>query len=82
MMVISVSDLTLLSSQSTNKLRDLLIRESQYLINEKGTVFMAVAASFDLNCKSMDFSDYPYDKHKCEFLIHSDIYSEVKQTLE
>ena len=82
LMLTSVADLTLLSSQSTNKLTDLLSRESHYLIDENGTVYMWGAASFDLNCKSMDFSDYPYDKHKCEFLIHSNIYSEVKPTIE
>ena len=77
MMLTSVSDLALQSSRNPNKLRDMLSRESHYLIDGNGTVAMWGAASFDLNCKSMDFSYYPYDKHKCEFLIHSDMYTEV-----
>ena len=77
MMLRSVSDLALQSSKSPNILRDMLTKESHYLIDENGTVAMWGADSFDLNCKSMDFSYYPYDKHKCEFLIHSDMYTEV-----
>ena len=54
-----------------------LLRGADYVIEENGWVAAWGAASFELNCKSMEFSNYPYDKHKCEFFIRSDFYTDV-----
>ena len=69
-------DLNIESSKNYKKLRELL-KGADYLIDENGLVFAWGAASFQLNCKSMDFSNYPYDKHKCEFFVRSDFYHQV-----
>ena len=69
-------DLTIESSTSYKKLIELL-RGADYVIEENGWVAAWGAASFELNCKSMEFSNYPYDKHKCEFFIRSDFYTDV-----
>ena len=75
--MIFVTDLALESSKNREKLKDLLRGEADYIIDKNGWVLARAAASYDLNCKSMDFSNYPYDKHKCEFLIRSDFYPQV-----
>ena len=77
-MSISVTDLTLESSKGRKSFKHLLRGEADYVIDKNGWVLAWGAASYDLNCKSMDFSNYPYDKHKCEFLIRSDFYPQVK----
>ena len=78
----SVSDLTLESSQGGKNVKDLLRGEADYVIDKNGWVIAWGAASYDLNCKSMDFSNYPYDKHKCEFLIRSHFYPQVRCKME
>ena len=78
---LSVSDLNVESSTSYKKLRELLRGGADYLIDENGWVAAWGAASFQLNCKSMDFSNYPYDKHKCDFFIRSDFYPQVMRNL-
>ena len=76
-MASSIPDLVVESSQSYRKLRELLISGADYVIDENGWVAAWGAVSFQLNCKSMDFSNYPYDKHKCEFFIRPDLYTKV-----
>ena len=74
----SLVDLKVESSQSYGKLTELLRGKANYIVDEKGWVMAWGATSCQLNCKSMDFSDYPYDKHKCEFLIRSEFYHQVR----
>ena len=76
---ISVTDLIVESSRSYWKLKKLLTVEAGYAIDENGWVGAWGPTSFQLNCKSMEFSNYPYDKHKCDFLIRSDIYTQVHE---
>ena len=73
----SLSDLNIESCQSYGILTKLLREEADYIIDENGWVMAWGAAPSELNCKSMEFSNYPYDKHKCEFLIRSDYYPQV-----
>ena len=81
MISLSVTDLIIESSQSYTKLRDLLRGGADYVIDENGGVAAWGPASCQLNCKSMDFSNYPYDNHKCEFLIRSDFYPQANINL-
>ena len=69
-------DLVIESSTSYKKLRESL-KEADYVIDKNGWVAAWGAASFQLNCKSMEFSNYPYDEHKCEFFVRSDFYPKV-----
>ena len=80
-MNIYITDLNIESSNNYKKLRELLRGGADYVIDENGLVAAWGAASCQLNCKSMDFSNYPYDKHKCEFLIRSDFYPQVVRNL-
>ena len=75
--IIYTLDLAIESSQSYKTLRDLLRERADYVIDENGWIAGWGGASFDLNCKSMEFSNYPYDNHMCEFLIRSDFYPQV-----
>ena len=75
--MINAPDLAIESSQSYKKLGELLRQRADYVIDENGWIYAWGGASFDLNCKSMEFSNYPYDKHKCQFLIRSEYYPQV-----
>ena len=47
------------------------------MIYESGQVVAFFSADIQSQCWTMDFSAYPRDTHKCEFLIYSPIYHKV-----
>ena len=75
------SELTFVASKDLHHLQKLLENEAGFVIYESGHVVAYISAEIHSNCKEMDFSAYPRDKHKCEFLIYSPIFVKVGATL-
>ena len=69
------------ASKDHRHFRTLLEKEAGFFIDAMGQVLAFVSTKIESTCEEMDFSTYPRDKHKCEFVIHSLTHKRVSKIL-
>ena len=81
-MTYCASELTFEASKDLHLLQKVLENDAGYVINESGQVVAYLTAEIHSNCYEMEFSAYPRDKHKCQFVIYSPIYVKVRADVQ